>query len=283
MPLVGRDRKHYLISAYEHQIGLGDIDVIATKQKLPRGGRGRPRVRAVPGELSAVTVRIPGQLKNQLDDAAAQSGRTQSEEAAQRIQASFVAQDDAPNVLRLAYGDRLTSILLAVAYVMQRAGVFAALASARILKTGDLLHAADNWIANPVGWGQAIEAARVLLDGLSPLGDATPPGLRELEGEFPAADLPLHLGETMATRLLAAVAHPERAGVGLEADLARSISSKIHPNVGRLKLYIEKIRQEAAGNDTFARIASGEVQSGLENGANPRLEGSTDEQSQEKD
>jgi hypothetical protein len=152
---------------------------------------------------------------------------------------------------------------------MQRAGVFAALASARILKTGDLLHAADNWITNPVGWGQAIEAARVLLDGLSPLGDATPPGLRELEGEFPAADLPLHLGESMATRLLEAVAHPERAGVGLEADLARSISSKIHPDVGRLKLYIEKVRREAAGNDSVRQNASGEVQSGFENGANP--------------
>jgi hypothetical protein len=257
--------------------------VIVIKQEPSRGGRGRPRVRAVPGELSAVTVRIPGQLKNQLDDAAAQSGRTQSEEAAQRIQASFIAQDDAPNVLRLAYGDRLTSVLLALAYVMQRAGVFAALASARILKTGDLLHAADNWITNPVGWGQAIEAARVLLDGLSPLGDATPPGLRELEGDFPAADLPLHLGETMATRLLEAVAHPERAGFGLEADLARSISSKIYPDVGRLKLYIEKARQKPRGTTAFARMRRARCKAVSKTGRTPRLEGSTDEQSEEKD
>jgi hypothetical protein len=246
--------------------------VITAKQPPARGGRGRPRVPAVPGELSAVTVRIPGQIKNKLGDAAAQSGRTQSEEAAQRIQASFTAQDDAPNVLRLAYGDRLTPVLLALAYVMERAGVFAAIASARILKTGDLLHSADDWVANPVGWGQAVEAARVLLDGLAPAGDAIPPALRELEGEFAAADLPLHLGETVATRLLEAVAHPERTGFGREADLAQSISSKIRPDIGRLRLYIEKVRQNA----------SGEVQGGFE-GANPLLEVSTSEQPEKQD
>ena len=53
--------------------------------------------------------------------------------------------------------------------------------------------------------------------------------------------------------------------------LARSINSKIHPDVGRLKLYIEKFRQQAAGNDIVRQNASSEVQSGFENGANPRL------------
>src|SRR5262252_1175295 len=78
-----------------------DISAISEGQASGQGqaravgarGRGRPRVPVVPGKISPLTVRVPGEIKNRLDRAAAESGRTQAQEAALRLEASFAPPD----------------------------------------------------------------------------------------------------------------------------------------------------------------------------------------------
>jgi len=62
--------------------------------------RGRPTV----GLRVPLSLRVTPELKERLDDAAEQSGRSQSQEAEIRLEKSFDRQDLLPDVLKLAFG-----------------------------------------------------------------------------------------------------------------------------------------------------------------------------------
>jgi hypothetical protein len=85
---------------------------------VPRRG-GRPRKPAIPGQRSALGLRVTPQVKELLDGAASANGRTQSQEAEVRIENSFRDQASVLRALELAFGIENVGVLLMLGLVMQ--------------------------------------------------------------------------------------------------------------------------------------------------------------------
>lgn len=76
--------------------------------------RGRPRREPRPGERVQLSFRVTPEVKRLLDAAAEASGRSQSQEAEYRLQASFDRQDLLTEVLTLAYGEEIAATLVGI-------------------------------------------------------------------------------------------------------------------------------------------------------------------------
>jgi hypothetical protein len=118
---------------------------------------GRPLKPAEAGTRVSLGLKVTGEMKNLIDAAAAKSGRSQSQEAAFRLERSFDRIELLPEVLALAYGRELAGLILALAATMDAAGD----ASPRMPVT-----------ANARTYADAEMAAVALLAELRPPGDA---------------------------------------------------------------------------------------------------------------
>jgi hypothetical protein len=87
---------------------------------------GRALKPGTPGEKSLLGVRVTAELKARLDQAAHESGRSQSAEAEARLEKSFDRQGLLVEVLDIAYGSKITGILLMLAAVMDAVARFQA-------------------------------------------------------------------------------------------------------------------------------------------------------------
>jgi hypothetical protein len=72
---------------------------------------GRPTKPAAPGTRVSLGLKVTGEIKKRLEDAALASGRTQSQEAEFRLENSFRDEAMAISVLELAFGHWLPQIL----------------------------------------------------------------------------------------------------------------------------------------------------------------------------
>ncbi len=79
--------------------------------KKPDKRRGRPTKAPVEGARTSLGLRVTAQLKRRLDQAAAHSGRSQSQEAEFRLEQSFDRQDLFTDALTLAFGDQAARLL----------------------------------------------------------------------------------------------------------------------------------------------------------------------------
>ena len=73
---------------------------------------GRPTKAPKPGERVSLGLRVTADIKQKLDEAAARSGRSQSQEAELRLERSFEREELLPEVLTLAYGKPLADVLI---------------------------------------------------------------------------------------------------------------------------------------------------------------------------
>jgi hypothetical protein len=180
--------------------------------------RCRPRVARQPGERATLALRLPGEVFNQLSQAAESKGRALSNEAEIRLEGSFQCQRMLDQILELTYGRQLATILLLLGNAMEEAA-----RQAVYQRPPYTLKDFDNWMADPAAFRQATEAAQAVLSGLKPAGDAgvpetVPAGLREDWSK---------LGETYARQLLHALADDKFAPPPLE-PFALRILERLH-------------------------------------------------------
>ena len=109
-------------------------------------------------------LRVTPELKQQLDEAAQRSGRSQSTEAAMRLARSFEHQELLPEVVSLAYDKQAAGLFLLLAEVMQAAGWLHLDVTRRRYYADDPLH----WTEDLEAFDNAVEAANTLLSAARP-------------------------------------------------------------------------------------------------------------------
>jgi hypothetical protein len=148
--------------------------------------RGRPTV----GERVPLGLRVTPEIKLRLDAAAAQSGRSQSQEAELRLGHSFEREDLLPEVLGEPYSPPMAGLLLALGLVMTHTGLREYWARSTDFGFN------DHWINDPTAFDEALRGAFALLNYARPAGlpskpvVSPPPGVQfanamidALEGE----------------------------------------------------------------------------------------------------
>jgi hypothetical protein len=93
------------------------------ERRARKGFGGRPRKHEPEaGERVHLGIRVTPQMKQRLEEVAASTGRSQSQEAEYRLERSFDRSHLLGEVLELAFGKRLAGFLLALGFTMMTAG-----------------------------------------------------------------------------------------------------------------------------------------------------------------
>jgi predicted transcriptional regulator len=181
--------------------------------KLKKAGRKAAR-KAAPALRVPLGLRVTPEIKKRLDDAAKDNGRSQSQEAEMRLEHTFTATNAVLDALDLAYGRRLTGLLLAMAHAAQLTGTRAVFVSQANITGG------EDWMSDPYAYDQAVKAIEVLLEAYRPAGKVRIPP--------PQPGLPeaayARLGEGFAQELLEAV--NQTGGRLVREDIAQAIQAR---------------------------------------------------------
>ena len=119
---------------------------------------GRPKRKPTPGARASLGLRVTAETKQRLDDAAEQSGRSQSQEAELRLEQTFAAED------RLG-GPSMVGLMETIASVMKSTGE-----NAGFLATGKIMNQGE-WMGVPFAFEQAKRAAVAILEYHRPAGE----------------------------------------------------------------------------------------------------------------
>lgn len=168
--------------------------------------KGRPRKRQPkPGERVPLGLRVTPSLKKALDLSAAQSGRSQSQEAEFRLERSFHDQSLLDMALELAYGPESAAILAMIGEVMKIAGRGTAFAATSTLE------GSQRWWDNPYAYDQVAKGIAATLELLRPTGEIELPRTAKLKGGPPKLDFEVtykRYGEGIAIGLSQPIAFP---------------------------------------------------------------------------
>src|SRR5204863_128627 len=115
-----------------------------------------------------LALKVRPELKQRLDSAARESGRTQSQEAELRLEQSIRDGALLPELLRLKYGSQLAGTLLALGEAMQVAGQ----------QSHSQIARAKSWMEVPHAYDEAARAAHELLEMRRPARQSDKPTSR---------------------------------------------------------------------------------------------------------
>jgi hypothetical protein len=175
--------------------------------KTPTQTKGRPRKRQPkPGERVSLGLRVTPHLKAALDDAAAGSGRSQSQEAELRLERSFYNQTLTAEVMALRYGTALAGLALTVCELMKATGQHAAFEATATLQ------GMERWWENPYAYDQALQSVTAMLEAFRPAGEPELPRIARMKGGPSELDFELiykNLGSRTTHQLLMEIASDE--------------------------------------------------------------------------
>ena len=124
--------------------------------------KGRPTKTAKPGTKASLGLKVTASLKSRLEEAAAASGRTQSQEAEYRLERSFDRADLMWEMMELAYGREAGALILLMARAMTDAG---RMSGYRHSPTGN---EGGSWVDDRFAYEQAQKAAATILSKFKP-------------------------------------------------------------------------------------------------------------------
>jgi hypothetical protein len=125
-----------------------------------------PKRSPKPGERFQVGIRVTPEVKNRLDEAAARTGRSQSQEAEFRLEHSFDRENVLVDALTMAFGNRkTTALLLLVGLALERGAHDALVMLERITARPST---AEHWTSNAIAFDAALEAAYTVLEAARP-------------------------------------------------------------------------------------------------------------------
>jgi hypothetical protein len=135
---------------------------------------GRPARVAETGERVSLGLRVTPKLKNLLDAAARDNGRSQSAEGASRLEASFRTEGFLSEALALRYGQPLAGILIYLGEVARQ--TTRGLQGVDLVESGEWpdLEQPDFWLQDPALFGQVEKAIALALDRIRPAGEPQP-------------------------------------------------------------------------------------------------------------
>ena len=139
----------------------------AAKQK-PKVGR--PTKKAKHGQKKTLGIRATAELATRVQSAANANDRSLSQEAELRLERSFEREALFPELLERSFGAGLAGLLLMVGDVMRKAGQ-SALVQKRALM-------GPQWLQDADGFGEAVDAAMLVLQDFQPPGARTLPPAR---------------------------------------------------------------------------------------------------------
>lgn len=194
----------------------------ATKPK-----RGRPGRKSTEGARVPLGLRVTPELKEKLDAAARQSGRSQSQEAELRLEHSFRDERVLESAQDRIYGTQLSGLLMLIAKAMRDIG-----ASCGKYKDGKLeftLNSIENWLSNPYAFDQVVKGVNAIFEAIRPEGEAIAPTLSDPVLTAAYADA----GRAYTRPILGAVRDPAVGGdLGQWAEPVRArlgpVAARIH-------------------------------------------------------
>ena len=132
---------------------------------------GRPPNPPEPGKRSNLTTLVSAGLKSKLLAAADAQGRTQSQEAEARLEASFKTESLLPEILALRYGEDLASLLLLVGEAARCTAV--ALKGVDLVEDGEWPdpNTPGFWLKDPALFAEVQRAIVTTLAKIAPAGE----------------------------------------------------------------------------------------------------------------
>jgi hypothetical protein len=174
----------------------------------------------VAGKRVSLGLKVTGATKARLDAAARQSGRTQSQEAEDRIEHSFDREDLLSEVLTIAYGKEVAAILMMLGEVIQTTGSWESRKfTSRNTNRGRQEH---SWTHNAEALDTALQAAGLTLEAFRSEPAARPYSIRWRTQSV----IEMVLGETEI---------PFEGPEDTFAERAKTIRSLLGPLTGRLR------------------------------------------------
>lgn len=128
-------------------------------------------------EKMTTSMRLPIDLKNRIETAAAAAGRSLTQEIERRLEQSFRDEDLVPGVLSWAYGDELAGILLALGESIKLAGPLTRTSAEWTVAEGKVVQSIPNiakWDESVHSRALAAKIAKLLVDILMK------PGFRQI-------------------------------------------------------------------------------------------------------
>lgn len=141
-----------------------------------------------------LNMRTTQEIRDALEKAASKSGRSLAQEVEFRLEQSFHDQRLFEQAMELAYGKRLSAILMILGRVMRDVGAASGLLSARTIE------GATDWAFNPYAFDEVAKAVAEVVEAFRPDGEVSWPGGFQ------------DLGRSFARGVLAAVSDPHRSG-----------------------------------------------------------------------
>lgn len=197
--------------------------MIAPKPK--RGRRGRKTTEGVRVPLG---LRVTPEMKEKLDAAARQSGRSQSQEAELRLEHSFRDENIFESVQDRVYGAQLSGLLTLIARAMRDIG--GSLGQYKDGKWEFRSDSIEDWLSNPFAYDQAVKGVNAILEAVRPEGEPIAPTFENPLFTAAIADA----GRTYTHPLLEAVRDPAVGG-GL-GQWAESVRARLGPVASRIRI-----------------------------------------------
>ena len=181
---------------------------------MPDGGKRHP-----------LNMRTTHAVREKLERAATDSGRSLAQEVEHRLEKSFEREGLLPEVLELAYGRQLAGLLMALGWAMRDAGRMAG------FHKHATLEASEQWTDDPYAYDQAMKAVGAILVAARPEGDPTPP-----ERKHPAlAALARYGGQMIGGSIAEMLADKRYEATATEGEQAEPIRRLLGPIAARLK------------------------------------------------
>jgi hypothetical protein len=181
-------------------------------------------------------MRTTFEVRKQLEEAAAVSGRSLAQEAEFRIERSFLDQQLMVDALELAYGRGLAGILLVLGETMKATGTHAGFSSTFTLE------GSQEWWHDPYAFDQAMKGAAFALSTFRPNGEIKLPRAAEMKGGPPGLDFRSvfeNLGEMCARGILDEVATDEPITT-TALERAPRLRRALGGLVDRVRRFVEK-------------------------------------------
>jgi hypothetical protein len=169
------------------------------------GRLGRPTKSPPAGQRASLGLKVTAAIKQRLDLAARANGRTQSQEAETRLEASFRGEDMLTEMLGLAYGPHTAGLLRYLGPVVKQ---LADIHSGMAFAARQPAAASGEWLNQPWCRHQVAEALREFADELNPPDEATPQLLAPPHLNKQEADALAKAGRASAQAFLHAVLDP---------------------------------------------------------------------------
>lgn len=188
------------------------------------------RPRRKPSDTAQLKLRIREPLRRRLAQDAERNQTTLNAAIVTRIELGYEGERQLDAALDRLYGRQLAGVLTLLGKVMRAVGP---VAGYRSMSTGagavDLEAAAEQWLSDPHAFGQAVTAARRVLDRLRPEGDER---VLQNTGE-PADAAQMAFGELVADAVLQGLRYPT-GDEGLDLVELNQIRARLGPIVDRI-------------------------------------------------